>query len=151
MALVKLKTNRCPTSSHLTEALEESCQAGVCGVHCVYALCVCIDSRRSATNQCKWHACITHTQCDAGACGRIRKLAANDASIAASYELQNVEWMSAIAFNGPRECVFWGSRGPRDPRDPRTFKWSSLSKSQQLEKWVGWWRRLGRLPRRRCW
>lgn len=91
MALVKLKTNRCPTSSHLTEALEESCQAGVCGVHCVYALCVCIDSRRSATNQCKWHACITHTQCDAGACGRIRKLAANDASIAASYELQNVE------------------------------------------------------------
>lgn len=44
MALVKLKTHRCPTSSHLTEALEKSCQAGVCGVHCVYALCVYVST-----------------------------------------------------------------------------------------------------------
>lgn len=54
---------------------------------------------------------------------RIRKLAANDASIAASYELQNVEWMSAIAFNGPQEC--WG----RVPQDPKALE-CRVSKSQ---------------------
>lgn len=95
MALVKLKTHRCPTLSHLTEALEESFHSRVGSIY-IQCFGWCTVDVPPQINVNGMHTLLIRSVGLCAGAGESRakdsaKLAANDASIAASYELQNVE------------------------------------------------------------